>query len=236
MAEAQAQALLEPQLLLPPHQQPGAVAMHEATRNRDLEAMGRLVKSQPHLIGSPDVVGRAPLSMACLRGHAEVAAWLLDHGADANATDSNHRTAMYNAASYGFTEVVALLLERQGDPSIGDVEGNTPLTAAAYYGYEPVVRRLLAFKGGRDPDDLDRKGERRWSGLYLACESGHARIARLLLDAGADPTLADTQGMTPLDIARQMSNWRCARLLEVRGWVGSRMCMDGWMGCFEPRA
>lgn len=209
--------LFEPQPLLPPHQQPGAVAMHEATRNRDLETMGRLVEAHPQLIGSLDVVGRTPLSMACLRGHMEVAAWLLDRGADANATDSNHRTAMYNAASYGFTEVVALLLARGGDPSIGDVEGNTPLTAAAYYGYENVVVRLLAFKEGRDPDDLDRKGERKWSGLYLACESGHARIARLFLDVGADPTLADTHGMRPLDIAREMCNWRCARLLEVCG-------------------
>lgn len=118
-----AEALLEPLPLLPPHQQPGAVAMHEATRNRDLEGMAKLVEAQPHLIGSPDVVGRTPLMMSALRGHVEVAAWLLDRGADANGTDSNHRTAMYNAASYGFTEVVALLLERGGDPSIGDAEG-----------------------------------------------------------------------------------------------------------------
>jgi ankyrin repeat protein len=83
-----------------------------------------------------------------------------------------------------------------------------------------VVRRLLEFKGGKDPDDLDRKGERKWSGLYLACESGHARIARLFLDAGADPTLADTHGKTPLDIARDNCNWRCARLLEVSGSGG----------------
>jgi len=75
----------------------------------------------------------------------------------------------------------------------------------------------LPTPSNRDPDDLDRKGERKWSGLYLACESGHARIARLFLQAGADPTLADTHGMTPLDIARESSNWRCARLLEVGG-------------------
>jgi ankyrin repeat protein len=116
-------ALLAPQPLLPPHQQPGAVAMHEATRNRDFEAMARLMTAQPQLIMSPDVVGRSPLAMACLRGHLEVAAWLLDKGADANGTDSNRRTALYNAASYGFTEVVVLLLGRGADPSIGDCEG-----------------------------------------------------------------------------------------------------------------
>ncbi len=140
---------VEPQPLLPPHQQPGAVAMHEATRNRDLVAMARLVEAQPPVIASPDVVGRSPLMMACLRGHHDVVAWLLDRGASPNATDTNHRTALYNAASYGFTEVVALLLDAGGDPAIGDCEGNTPLTAAAYYGYEAVVKTLLAFKGNR---------------------------------------------------------------------------------------
>jgi ankyrin repeat protein len=151
MAAIVADALLElePQPLLPPHQQPAAVAMHEATRNRDLALMARLVEAQPPVLASPDVVGRSPLMMACLRGHQDCVAWLLDRGADANATDTNHRTALYNAASYGFTEVVTYLLERGADPSIGDCEGNTPLTAAAYYGYEAVVKALLAFKGNR---------------------------------------------------------------------------------------
>lgn len=120
---AEATLVLEPHPLLPPHQQPGAVAMHEATRNRNIEAMARLVATQPQLLVSPDVMGRSPLMMASLRGHADVVAFLLDRGVDANATDQNHRTALYNAASYGFAGVVALLLERKGDPRIGDVEG-----------------------------------------------------------------------------------------------------------------
>ncbi|KAM3569616.1 hypothetical protein VYU27_008296 [Nannochloropsis oceanica] len=212
-------AVLNPHLVavpvaVAPHQLPRAVAIHEATRNQDFEGLALLLEEDPSLIHAEDVVGRSPLMMSSLRGHVEVSAWLLDHGAPLDAVDVNKRTAMYNAASYGFVEVVKLLMERGADPSIGDCEGNVPIIAAAYYGYEQCVRYLLDFKGGHDPDDLARKGERRWTGLYLSCEAGHSKIAKLFLRVGADPTIADSQGNTALDIARKMSNWRCARLLE----------------------
>jgi len=127
-------ALLHPPLFpvpaaVAPHQLPGAVAIHEATRNQDFEALALLLEEDPSLIHAEDVVGRSPLMMSSLRGHVEVSVWLLDHGAPLNAVDVNKRSAMYNAASYGFVEVVKLLMERGADPSIGDCEGNVPIIA-----------------------------------------------------------------------------------------------------------
>jgi|EP00624_Nannochloropsis_granulata_P002687 ankyrin repeat protein len=127
-------ALLNPYLFavpvaVAPHQLPGAVAIHEATRNQDFESLALLLAEDPSLIHAEDVVGRSPLMMSSLRGHVDVSAWLLDHGAPLDAVDVNKRTAMYNAASYGFVEVVKLLMERGADPSIGDCEGNVPIIA-----------------------------------------------------------------------------------------------------------
>jgi len=112
-----------------PHQLPGAVAIHEATRNQDFKALALLLEEDRSVIHAEDVVGRSPLMMSSLRGHVEVSVWLLDHGAPLNAVDVNKRSAMYNAASYGFVEVVKLLMERGADPSIGDCEGNVPIIA-----------------------------------------------------------------------------------------------------------
>ena len=33
--------------------------------------------------------------------------------------------------------------------------------------------------------------------MFIACEKGHTEVARKLLDAGADPHLARTDGTTP---------------------------------------
>ena len=126
----------------------------------------------------------------------------INHGANLNDVDMNKRTAMYNAASYGFLDCVKLLIDRGADATIGDIEGNVPIIASAYYGYEKVVRFLLDCKRGQDPDDLDRKGEKRWTGLYLSCEAGHMKIAKMFLEVGANPLIADNQGHTPLDIVR----------------------------------
>ncbi|KAJ1926033.1 hypothetical protein EC988_010332, partial [Linderina pennispora] len=41
-----------------------------------------------------------------------------------------------------------------------------------------------------------------WTALHWACKRGHARIANVLLRAGADPTLKNTQGQTPLDLSK----------------------------------
>jgi len=116
-------------LVAAPHQLAGAMAIHEATRNKDFVALDRLLNENKSLIHAPDVVGRSPLMMSSLRGHVDVCEWLLDHGAPLNAVDINRRSAMYNAASYGFVQVVKLLMERGADPKIGDCEGNVPIIA-----------------------------------------------------------------------------------------------------------
>jgi ankyrin repeat protein len=38
--------------------------------------------------------------------------------------------------------------------------------------------------------------------LHYAAAAGHTQVIALLLDHGADPTLKDNQGSTPLDLAR----------------------------------
>ncbi|ORX69764.1 hypothetical protein DL89DRAFT_165602 [Linderina pennispora] len=41
-----------------------------------------------------------------------------------------------------------------------------------------------------------------WTALHWACKRGHARIVDVLLRAGADSMLKNTQGQTPLDLSK----------------------------------
>ena len=50
--------------------------------------------------------------------------------------------------------------------------------------------------------------------LHLAAARGLRDMVQLLLDGGADRTLANHAGLKPLDLARQFGNQRAVELLE----------------------
>ena len=61
--------------------------------------------------------GMPPLIVACITGHAEIAAKLIDANADVNQVDKegNGTTPLYIACKWGHAEVVAKLLAANAD-------------------------------------------------------------------------------------------------------------------------
>ncbi|MNV53837.1 Ankyrin repeats (3 copies) [compost metagenome] len=77
-----------------------------------------------------------------------------------------------------------------------------------------MVRTLL--QAGVDPDHVNRLG---WTGLLEAIilsDGGprHQAIVALLIEGGADVNLADGDGRTPLQHARQRGQTGIVQLLE----------------------
>ena len=52
--------------------------------------------------------------------------------------------------------------------------------------------------------------------LWFACFYGRANVAHLLMEAGADWTIANKAGKGPLTIAKEQGREACRLLLEVR--------------------
>jgi ankyrin repeat protein len=50
--------------------------------------------------------------------------------------------------------------------------------------------------------DVNKQCEHGRTALHMAAAWGHADVARLLIESGADPTITDDEGMTPVDVAR----------------------------------
>jgi hypothetical protein len=73
----------------------------------------------------------------------------------------------------------------------------TPLYYAASFGLAPAVKNLIDAKVNLDV----RGGAYGGSALHAACWRRHPEIARMLLDAGADPEVVDNQDMNPMDLA-----------------------------------
>ncbi len=74
----------------------------------------------------------------------------------------------------------------------------------------PEVAKLLLDFGANVNIVYAEKNE---SPLYVACEMGHVEIATLLLENGADETVADFGGLTPKDVALRSGFGAIAELL-----------------------
>jgi ankyrin repeat protein len=167
----------------------------------DLAEVERLVGHARRLLDARNRRGRTPLMLASREGHVGVVRWLLDKGAAMDERDRGGRTALCLACEYDHYPVVRLLLERGADPAIVSFEGCTPLMFASDQGHLEVVRVLLGHPNGRATiNQCDLDGE---TALLRACHWGHGGIVRALLESGADPTIADDKGTTPMAIAKQ---------------------------------
>ncbi|MDQ7785419.1 MAG: ankyrin repeat domain-containing protein, partial [Desulfomonilaceae bacterium] len=63
-------------------------------------------------------------------------------GAAIDATDTDHRTALMQAARYGHSGVVRVLLEHGADVNHRDGQGNTALSMALDFGHRETARLL----------------------------------------------------------------------------------------------
>ncbi len=150
-----------------------------------------------------DGLGKTPLHYAAMYGYRDIAELLLDHGADPNARDWGGQTPLHWAVGNGHVSVIELLLERGADPNARDANGNTPLHIAAiakYFSDEAelmfeIAPRILG-PAGFPYDRTD--------------------VVRLLLEYGADPTIENHGGMTPLELAIKMENDIAAEIIASR--------------------
>jgi ankyrin repeat protein len=148
---------------------------------------------------------------------------LIGRGADVNAVDETTQSAFLIAASEGYTDLLRLTLENGADLGRHDSYDGTALVRAAERGHADIVGILL--QTDMPVDHLNNLG---WTALHEALEfasraggpnRGDDRdfvdTARLLVAAGADPTLpAASDGRTALDIARDAGLPEQSALLE----------------------
>jgi hypothetical protein len=114
-------------------------------------------------------------------------------------------TALRMAAMCGQEAVVDELLLTGADVNGRDCTGMTALFSAVipWEGGDRLTRRLL--RAGALIDARDRLGR---TSLIDAAERGNLVVVDVLLQSGADRTIADAKGQTALDVARAKGNQR----------------------------
>jgi len=169
-------------------------------------------------------IGNSAILLAARKpGNSRTVKFLLDRGADANATNFFSATALMAAVAADDIDTVRLLLDRganvNGIPKPGTENffwggWRTPLMWAAFLGDEAMCKLLL--ERGAKVNDFVETG----TALAHAAWGGHAGVARLLLDAGAQVDQRDLiANYTPLHWAAssERSSPAVAELLLARG-------------------
>jgi ankyrin repeat protein len=188
----------------------------DAVEGGDVEAVARRLDAEPQLMEAQHPSKDAtPLTWAACMGRLGVVRLLLERGAEVNAsTASSGFTALHEAALNGHEEIVAVLLSSGADSSRKTWWRSTALVLVSIRGRLGVARQLLQHMRGRGLDERDIDG---WTALWAACFRGHVGVARALLLAGADHTIAAKGGLTPRQAAEESGRTECMALLEVSG-------------------
>jgi ankyrin repeat protein len=178
-----------------------------------LSACGGADEPEP----SPEL--NAKLLEAARANQVDAARELIEQGADVNVKDETEQSAYLYATSEVGPDpaLLELTLANGGDVGAKDSYNGTGLIRAAHRGYPEIVRRLI--DAGVELDHVNRLG---WTALLEAIILGdggpdHVETVRLIVDAGADVHLADSQGVTPLAHAERAGQEGVAAILVAAG-------------------
>ncbi|WP_043913849.1 ankyrin repeat domain-containing protein [Kitasatospora griseola] len=162
-----------------------------------------------------DPQGRTALLTAALADQVAVAEFLVAAGANPDAQDDREDSPWLVTGVTGSVAMMRALLAAGPDLGLTNRFGGVSLIPAAERGHVAYVRAVLE-ETDIDVDHVNRLG---WTALLEAVILGdggrsHIEIVRLLLAAGADPRLADADGVTALQHAERRGFNGIAALLR----------------------
>jgi len=184
-----------------------------AAHNGDSDELNVLLKSDIDL-EIRDSNGRTPLLVAVFASNDDIVQLLAQAGADMNALDRSVYDGVTIAAVADDVEMLKLLLSLGNSAeNITSPYDGTALIAAAHLGHVEVVKLLINSEA-----PLDHVNNLDWTALIEAVvlgngEENHIETVRALLDAGADKSIGDGQGILPLQLARGLGYAEIVKLL-----------------------
>ena len=191
--------------------------LFKAAHDGDVAEVQALVSSGADL-NARDPKGRAPVHIAAFASNDDALRALAVAGADMNALDGQAYDVVTIAAVADDPALMSLAIELGNDPGLmtSPYDG-TALIAAAHLGHVKVVQRLIDAGA-----PLDHVNNLHWTAVIEAVVLGdggenHQAVLDALLSAGADRTLADRNGITPLQHAQRRGFAEMAARLRQPG-------------------
>ncbi len=191
---------------------PDAALLRAAERG-DADAVAVALRAGAD-IEARDAHRRTALLLASTFDRVEVARLLVAMGADPDALDDRHDTPWLVTGVTGSVAMLEALLPAHPDLTIKNRYGGLSPIPAGERGHVDYIRRVVTT--GVDIDHVNDLG---WTAMLEAIILGdgsddYVEIVRILLAAGADRSIADKDGVTPLQHAERRGYDEIAALLR----------------------
>lgn len=188
-------------------------ALLRAAVSGDADAAAIALRSGARL-EARDAERRTPLLLAVTHDNLAVARLLVALGANPDALDAQHDTPWLVTGVTGSVGMLEVLLPADPDLTIRNRFGGISVIPASERGHVAYVRRVV-----QEPIDVNHVNDLGWTALLEAVILGdgsrpYQQIVRILLDAGADPALTDSSGVTALEHAENRGYIEVARILR----------------------
>lgn len=166
-------------------------------------------------VNTQDASKRSLLLLATIAQQAEMIKLLAERGANVNLQANNQDSPFLYAGATGQTDALRLFLTKGAKFDIYNRYNGTALIPACERGHVETVR-LLANTKGYPVNHVNRLG---WTGLMEAIVLGdgsekYQQIVQILKDAGADMTIPDHNGTTPVEHAKNRGFTQIVEILS----------------------
>ena len=185
------------------------------------------------LFYAPPPTGFTALLFAARGGHVEAVRVLLAAGADVNDTLSDGQSALVVAVANANWELAGYLLDRGADPNLAGAGWNAlhqlvrtrrmntgfgfpgPIPSGSVDSID-VLKKMIAAGGdvnarmtvnGMKDGQRNRLNRLGATPFFLAAKVTDTEALRVLVDAGADATIPNADGTTPLMVAAGVAIW-----------------------------
>jgi len=188
-----------------------------AAARGDAAEISRLAASGAD-VNAREAYGRTPLHVATFGRHRDAIGALAKARADLNAKERDRYDAVTIAAVADDVATLKLLLQLGASAKqVTSRYDGTALIAAAHLGHDEVVKLLI--DAGAPLDHVNNLG---WTALIESIVLGqggprHVATLTALVRAGANVNLADRNGQSPLQLARQRRYQAMIAILEQAG-------------------
>ena len=188
--------------------------LHLAAHHGQVSEIERLIAAGAD-INAREKFGRTPAHVAAFASQDEAMTALAKGGVNMNALEYQAYDVVTIAAVANDPKMVSLAISLGNRADlITSIYDGTALIAAAHLGHYEVVSRLIA--GGAPLDHVNNLG---WTALIEAVilgdgASDHVQTVKILVDAGADKSIADRDGITAFRHAKSRAYDEIIKILE----------------------